>query len=85
MSRVHRVMMYFSEENLVALKAEIEKRNLPSIQSLIREIIRGNLGMELPIMDFRTDALCPQCQTEGQLVEYFKGKIHCLNCSYERS
>jgi uncharacterized metal-binding protein YceD (DUF177 family) len=81
MSRVHRVMVSFSEENLVALQTETEKRNLSSIQFLIREIIRENLGMELPIVDFRTDELCPQCKTEGQLVEYSNGKIHCLNCS----
>ena len=73
--------MYFSEDTLEALKKEAKKRDHTSVQNLIRQIIRENLRMELPIKNFQTDALCPQCGTAGQLVEYPK-KVSCLNCGY---
>jgi hypothetical protein len=82
MGKVKRLMMYFSDENLKELNKEAKKQGHPSVQALIRQIIRDSLDMELPIIDFHSDVLCPQCGVAGQLVKYSDGKISCLNCNY---
>jgi hypothetical protein len=82
MGKVKRLMMYFTDENLKALNKEAKKQGHPSVQALIRQTIRDNLNMELPITDFHTDVLCPQCGVAGQLVKYSDEKISCLNCNY---
>lgn len=82
MGKVKRLMMYFSDENLKALNKEAEKQGHPSVQALIRQIIRDSLDIELPIIDFYTDVLCPQCGVSAQHVKYSDGTISCLNCNY---
>ncbi len=76
---IKRFMMYVTDENFKALEEEAMKRSL-SVQALVREVIGECLG----IKSFENDVTCPECGSDGEIVEDFEGKRYCLNCGYSR-
>ena len=80
MSKVKRLMIYFTEDEMLELRKLMEEQKHSSEQSLIRQTIRDHLHIELPVKAFNTDALCPFCGPYGQLVEDKNSKRYCLNC-----
>jgi Zn finger protein HypA/HybF involved in hydrogenase expression len=76
-------MMYVTDENFKALEEEAIKRNL-SVQALVRKVIGECLGIKSSIKSFENDVMCPECGSDGEIVEDLKGKRRCLNCGYSR-
>jgi hypothetical protein len=76
-------MMYVTDENFKALEEEAMKRSL-SVQALVREVIGECLGIKSSIKSFENDVMCPECGSDGEIVEDFEGKRYCLNCGYSR-
>ena len=79
---LRRFMMYVTDETYEALEKEAIKRDLSSVQNLIREVVGQSLGIKSDIKTFQSDVLCPECGSDGEIVEDVEGKRYCLNCGY---
>ena len=77
---VKRFMMYVTEDNYEELKKVASNRNLSSVQMLIRELISEHLKIVSKIKIFETDVMCPQCGSDGEIVEDYEENRYCLNC-----
>jgi len=82
--RIRRFTMYVTDETYEALEKEALKRKLSSVQNLIRVLVGETLGIKSKIKTFQSDVLCPECGSNGEIVEDIEGKRCCLNCGYSK-
>lgn len=80
---IRRFMMYVTDEVYDSIELAAKKQSM-SVQRFVRETIEESLGIKSNILTFHNDGLCPQCLSDGALVEDYDGNTSCLNCGFKR-